>query len=276
MPLFSRNQPAFSRVSLELLYVRLTILESMPATTDHPVLYQPSSGEIKIWRYMDFSKYVALLSSESLFFCRADRFDDPYEGAFSKANEEMRPQVYRDMDSQALKAMTADIGGFIKWSRQWTYICCWHENEHESAAMWDLYGNRNNAVAIESTYERLKNELPDNSILGKVKYIDYATEWMPEGNSMYPFFHKRLSFSHEREIRAMIPDLPTIETGFDFGKSNDQPGFAVRVNINQLILRVHLSPRSPKWLYSALLDINGKYGITAQTRKSDLYSDPVF
>ncbi len=33
----------------------------MPANTDHSVFKQPSNPDIKLWRYMDFAKYVSLL-----------------------------------------------------------------------------------------------------------------------------------------------------------------------------------------------------------------------
>ena len=46
------------------------------------ILNYPDSK--KIWRYMDFTKFVNLLDTESLFFCRADRFYDKWEGIFPK------------------------------------------------------------------------------------------------------------------------------------------------------------------------------------------------
>ena len=33
----------------------------------------------KIWRYMDFSKYVDLVTTEELYFTRADKLEDPYD-----------------------------------------------------------------------------------------------------------------------------------------------------------------------------------------------------
>ena len=36
-----------------------------------------------IWRYMDFAQLVSLLDKEALFFCRADKLGDPFEGAWS-------------------------------------------------------------------------------------------------------------------------------------------------------------------------------------------------
>jgi hypothetical protein len=33
----------------------------------------------KIWRFMDFSKYVDLLTTSELHFARADSFEDPFD-----------------------------------------------------------------------------------------------------------------------------------------------------------------------------------------------------
>jgi hypothetical protein len=43
---------------------------------------QPSSEDLVIWRYMDFTKFVALLEARSLFFVRVAHLDDPFEGSF--------------------------------------------------------------------------------------------------------------------------------------------------------------------------------------------------
>lgn len=145
----------------------------MTATTEHSCFIQPQNSDSRLWRYMDFTKFVSLISSGSLFFCRADLFKDPFEGSYSKANVALRPQVYKGMPEEQLGKMMAQMARFAKWVREWTYINCWHTNEYESAAMWDLYAKTNEAVAIETSYGKLKNVLPENVFLGCVKYIDY-------------------------------------------------------------------------------------------------------
>ncbi len=42
--------------------------------------------ESMIWRYMDFTKFVSLLDRASLFLCRADRLEDPFEGSSTEAD----------------------------------------------------------------------------------------------------------------------------------------------------------------------------------------------
>ena len=252
----------------------------MTATTDHRCFIQPQNQDSRLWRYMDFTKFVSLASSRSLFFCRADLFRDPFEGSYSKANVALRPEVYKEyyknMSGEQVANMTQNMVGFSKWVREWTYINCWHANEHESAAMWDLYGKTNEAVAIETTYRKLKDVLPEKAFLGCVSYIDYESEWLPEGNSFDPFMHKRKSFEHEREVRAIIQDLLTSEGKIEVGKRNSQRGVNEPVALNDLINTIYVAPTAPAWLADLVTEVSVKYELSAAVRKSDLYSDPVF
>ena len=62
---------------------------------EHETFTPPSSDAI-LWRYMDFTKFVSLLEKQALFFPRADKLGDPFEGSFTKVNEAMRPMLYKD------------------------------------------------------------------------------------------------------------------------------------------------------------------------------------
>ena len=160
--------------------------------------------------------------------------------------------------------------------REWTYISCWHANEYESAAMWDLYAKTNEAVAIETSYDKLRNVLPERVFLGCVRYIDYNTDWLPEGNSFYPFMHKRKSFEHEREVRALIQDIDATIDNLVAGKANNSTGQLVSIEVNDLISAIHVAPTSPSWLVDLVAEVASKYEISADVRRSDLYSEPVF
>lgn len=192
----------------------------MTAETDHSVFEAPSDPHIKIWRYVDFTKSVSLLDSRALFFSRADMLGDPYEGSLSFYNKAVWPLLYSETMSKAINSATSH--NF--WMRQWTFINCWHMNEVESAAMWQLYSKSHEAVAIQSTYEDLHRLVPEQTYIGIVKYIDYKTQWMPEGNAFYPYVHKRKSFEHERELRAVRVKYHIVKDGngsrFDYSKTN--------------------------------------------------------
>ena len=59
---------------------------------EHPVFHTPD-GDAVVWRYMDFTKFVSLLDRRALFFARAHKLGDPFEGTMTRANLEERSQL---------------------------------------------------------------------------------------------------------------------------------------------------------------------------------------
>ena len=243
---------------------------------EHPIFIAPEDPDVKIWRYMSLSKLISMISSESLFFTRADRFEDKYEGSYSHANIELRSQVY----PKGTEQMRTELSEFSKNMLRYTVINCWHINENESAAMWKLYSSDDEGVAIQSTYNRLITSFDDNPddiiYVGKVNYIDYNTKWLPEGNTFYPFVHKRKSFEHERELRAVIQKLPTSNKGIDFTKEIFNFGKNVNIYLDTLIENIYVAPTSKSWFYKVVKDTIDNFRIDKQVLVSDLSKDPVF
>jgi len=228
---------------------------------------------------MDLSKYVSLLDSATLFFSRADLLGDPYEGATSHANRNMWPAVYQDRIPKSVLEGRSFHG---RWERQWTFINCWHMNEHESDAMWHLYARTADAVALQSTYARLHQVLPRGTYLGVVEYMDYKTEWMPENNGFYRFMRKRKSFEHERELRALIQDLPTKPDPNGSAASvfnyipNPEAGRMVPVQLLGLVERVYIAPTAPVWFRDVVKGITAKYEIDLPVEQSAMDQVPEF
>ena len=46
--------------------------------------WQPENPDIKVWRYMDFTKLVSLYSRQALYFSRLDHLGDTFEGSLPK------------------------------------------------------------------------------------------------------------------------------------------------------------------------------------------------
>jgi hypothetical protein len=145
-----------------------------------------------------------------------------------------------------------------------TLVNTWHINEVESAAMWDLYSNRNAGIAIQSTYKRLSESFRNNEEdviwIGKVKYKDYDRDLSGFFNIFDAFTCKRSSFEHERELRALtsLRGLQFIENLLDQSKrivaSNVIPNISqgdreahgkyVHTELDTLIERIYVSPLS--------------------------------
>lgn len=246
----------------------------MSANIDHPCFNAPGDVNIKIWRYMDFTKFVSLLEKKCLFLSRVDMFDDPYEGATSHANSEIRPFLYKDQGLPPNAVLQMSM--FMKMTRQWTYVNCWHMNQSESAAMWKLYAQTNEAVAIQSTFSKLHQSLPSDTYLGKVNYIDYDKDWLPEGNAFRPYVHKRRSFEHEKELRVLMQDLPSTGSGFDHNLINIELGKSIEINLSELIEHVYVSPTAPNWFYDVVCGVSKRYGYEFDIKQSKLSRNPVF
>jgi hypothetical protein len=111
----------------------------------HSICESPLNEEVKIWRYMDFTKFTCLLDKSALFFSRADKLGDPFEGSYPKYNLENRPIIYKDkIEDKAL----AIFSQFIKRLREFTFINSWHMNAYESAALWKIYLKSNEGYMV--------------------------------------------------------------------------------------------------------------------------------
>ena len=246
---------------------------------DHPVFEPPEDINQKIWRYTDFTKFVDLLNSQSLFFNRSDKFDDVFEGSIPKTTAAIRDkQMLEQISSKRLHPRYSpdfwqNYGQKIKSEYG---ISCWHMNNHESAAMWKLYLKSNEGIAIQTTYKKLRETLNSSDIsifIGTVKYIDYETDIMDITNGFTQYLHKRQSFHHEQELRAIL-------TSHDADNTNkvdlSNGGQKVKIEIEDLIENIYVSPESPKWLTDLVKDTVKQFGHTFNVINSRLNDNPVF
>lgn len=219
----------------------------------HPSLTLPDNLDAKIWRYMDFPRFISLLEEKALYFTSIRNFqDDPYEGSVTKVTaEKMKVVPIGERNLRAINGMRRNI-----------YASCWHLNEFESAAMWRQYAGPGRGIAIQSTVQQLINALANTEIeihLGKVNYdVDYYSEEIPEMNSIVFAAHKRSHFKSDDELRALILD-PKI-----------QEGQSIKVDLEQLIERIYTSPNTPIWVNEVLSKMLIRYGINKKLIPSEI------
>jgi hypothetical protein len=99
----------------------------------------PVDRHLKLFRFLDFTKYVSMLDQRAMFFTRANHLADPFEGS--------QPRIWA--------GRTLDVDD-AEHRRDRVLVNCWHANEHESATMWRIYLKSDEGVAIQATVERLK------------------------------------------------------------------------------------------------------------------------
>lgn len=247
---------------------------------EHPLFRAPDPVDSVIWRYLDFTKFVSMLNDRTLHFARADLLGDRFEGSFPQQQVGLRGLVWaRRVDPAQAKWITEQQSQFARALTKYTYVNCWNVGEHESAALWSMYARPDAGLAIRSTFKRLTDSLrpyKDHQVhVGLVNYIDYRTDYLPEGNTLYPFLHKRRSFDFEREVRAVIQDLtPWPDRGDDPGEG--APSIKVLVSPMDLIERVHVAPTAPAWFRELVESVTRRYEYGLEVRQSDLAGDPVY
>ena len=243
----------------------------------HPEFEEPKDEETKIWRYLDFTKFVSYLDRRALFFTRADKLDDRYEGKFTDAD------INRWKDVLKIKRKTEKIE-ILNGFRKVINISSWHINEYESAAMWKLYLTSKEGVAIQSTFKRLKDSFKENKrddiYIGFVKYIDYEKDSIPDGNIFNPFLYKRKSFEHEKELRAIIMKFALAEQTKGKNILYVDPewiGNYVESDLIILIENIVVSPTAPEWFAELIGSIMNKFGLMdIEIKQSDLTKDPLY
>lgn len=218
----------------------------------------PSDDTI-IWRYITFTKLCSMLNDRALFFCRLDKLHDKWEGVYPKAMLDYWAKSIRNASSgddgiHSLKKL------LIERIIPSHFVNCWFISEYESDAMWRLYSQNYEGIAIKSSLGKLKTafkKTQERIWIGQVDYIDYDQWQPPEGDGqkpflwIEPFFWKRLSFMYERELRALAGK----------GKQNIN-GINIDVNLNELIEAIYVFPDSKDWYFDLVKTIVKKYGYT--------------
>lgn len=252
--------------------------------------YDFSAGEDrKIWRYLDFAKFVSLLDRRCLFFSRLDLLGDPYEGSVSRITVAKREEEYRRMQEahdiprmlidDVLRRLPADTEVF----RRFIFVNCWNMSDFESPALWSMYGGRS-SVAIQSTYGRLRNCFEDNArriYICPVRYLDYRTELVPAWNFFHPALHKRVGFEHEKELRAAFLNIPVTEsstgTPIDWEAARATPGHYIEIDVDMLVEAIYVAPTAPDWFLDLIGSVMGRLGYPHPTPlRSNLAIPPTF
>ncbi len=205
---------------------------------------------------MDLVKFISLLSRESLYFSCPSEFHDPYEGFIPRAwllplakNSEVIINGIENLkdeisDTPVFEGLSKDLDDVIincnnsiadKINRLNSKfgVSCWHKSDYESEAMWKLYSNSGQGIAIESTIGQLKASIASEESL-EVVHVRYLAEDNPGDydETMNTLAWKRKSFEHEKELRAIV-------TLNEKGK-----GKLVKCDLEKLINQIHIHPEA--------------------------------
>ena len=78
-------------------FIDIPCIQQHIRTGARPLVRQGPDYEVKypaldatLWRYMDVAKFADLLESKALFFARANKLEDPFEGSWPDANHKKK------------------------------------------------------------------------------------------------------------------------------------------------------------------------------------------
>ena len=240
---------------------------------------------------MNLSQFLWLLSERSLYFATLAEFEDKWEGMPPSQSLEAfrRNQVAR---ARAL-GFTADASAYGNWSvksgrkqlikvGEAYRVICWHESDVESVAMWKLYTQGNDGVAIQTTAARIESCLSSLSFVGvgRVDYSGHDPDQVGKGSAgLIVSLLKRRSFAHEQDVRVFMQDFdrPELAQFWDEEPSQKKEGplgGVIKVEIGHLIERIVVSPDYPAWAVPGLQTIVTTAGLNVRVQTSELLKLP--
>lgn len=283
---------------------------------DHPSFNCPPVSE-RLWRYTDFPKFTELLTSRRLWLTNAEilAVDDPHEGlqgavqfphrmwrSLGEVPEVLRKQIIAkgrgkpdETDEQAFKGwfMGEEQRCFMTLSnRRNFFVNCWHAADHESAAMWKIYGSPGGGVAIVSSGGRLHTALAQASekiYLGAVRYVDPMTFEIGTPNAFDTLVRKRSGFAYEQEVRLVHWQTGHYHdplSNFDWNEQTMRfdnivqdprpitPGITIDCDLDTMIEHVLVSPLAPAWYLPMIDRLKEKLGYRFPVSHSDLLTAP--
>jgi len=203
--------------------------------------YTPDDN-VKIFRYMDFSKYVDLLERKKLCFCNAKKFEDKFEGEMPEAFYHNWSEEHKN----GHKSISEELEKYFS-----CFISCWNMGEGENYALWKIYTKPETGVCIKTSVGRLRKALNNEDIkIYVVKYIpsfndsSFDIEFphymrMQDGFSIKHSVKevcKLDAYKYENEVRAVFVE-----------KSREKSIIQFSVNLEELIDEVYLSPYASTW-----------------------------
>ncbi len=246
----------------------------------------------RLTRYMQFGPYVDFLS-KGVYLPSVRVFSDPWEG-----------HVFHSISAKPTSNREA-LARTINNSKRWIYASCWHAADHESYAMWRIYG-QDSGIAIHTEYSRLKELMASirpggraaSSLLTTVQYVQPVDGRLPQYDSdrIYSTFFgdpedvdrdiwrqvmqhclalKPLAYEYEKEVRLLVLDPAAPRFWDQMIESENDPGIRVELDPSTFLVGVSVSPWAPDWFLDAVALVTAKLGVKGiPVTKSTLYNAP--
>jgi hypothetical protein len=190
---------------------------------------------------MNLKKFINLINSRELFLCRADKFEDLMEGCIPEFYYEVFPEAER----MKYRRLT-DVFNSVYLRN--TYINSWSCSENENYALWKIYPQSNNGIAVKTTVKMLRKALVNTHAKDNIYKVEYLDFDKLDRGYVVPFYFlndqegvrrnfaifKSRQYQYESEVRLLVIDSPL--------KNENKENMRLSVDIEILIGEVCISP----------------------------------
>jgi hypothetical protein len=215
-------------------------------------------------RHLDLAKYVDLLRTSTLYFRRADKFSDRFEGALT-------PSIRRLLDYPGVSG-DEDADGYYRRAREGGYVSCWSRGAGDNMALWQLYGGAKSSLAVTTTVGKLYDlatTWPDITSIHKVRYIDhFKNPAMIVGHYTDVLECKHEAYAFEKEVRVIV----SRHRG-DWQKNPNDLRLPI-LDLSTFLRSVVVAPEADDWYFEAIVEITQRFGLKTPVRRSKLTKLP--
>jgi hypothetical protein len=246
-------------------------------------------GRTRIWRYLDFSRFVALIETRKLHFSPVTAFEDINDGIFNCLTNDDNYDIQSNgrivsiaapapgsKNAQNAYRTKEFIRSFHKLLVDATGVSCWRLDDHESHAMWRIFIRTDEGLAIESTIDKLIGSISADEyhlMIGIVRYIDYAKHKIPIADLKNAFFYKNKYFEHEKELRLICYRTDGLSAD-PIAMPNYRPlpasGLDLPVDTSNLMNAIYISPYAPKWFSHLVEQMVQRYRLAIPVYPSNI------
>ncbi len=218
----------------------------------------------------------------------AERLGDPFEGTVPEGEinrwKQMAANAKIETERKNIEHNRKILSNSAHLFREGYFVSCWHLNQNENYAMWDIFTNNLESVAIKTTYENLGNSLPSfpYMFMGLVRYIDYKYEKLDSMNVLDYIMHKRIGHEYEREVRVVasrsnaIGEFEKMFMDDTFCREDDQDFIihAPKIDPSNLIKEIILHPESDSCFETKVVEFCKNYKLVPP-EKSNRNQQPI-
>lgn len=208
---------------------------------------------------MDFWKFLNLLETSCLYFCRADLLGDQFEGTIP--NPVLKLMIEEDRKKETNKNQLWI--SMVNNQRDSILISSWTYSKNESFAMWKMYAKDKMGVAIKTDLNSLKAAFEKTNVdifIGEVNYFNPDQFDYQLSNLFKPFLDKLQYYEFEKEIRCITA----------CAEGEDKTSKLINVDLNKLIKSIVISPSSKPEFIRLMNLLKQEYRLTFEIELSEV------